>query len=218
MKIKDLPKVDMPREKLEKYGTEKMLDHELLAILLGSGIKGLNVLELSKKILSVIAKVGVDKISLEDLLQVKGLGKAKASEIISCFELGRRILKGKKTAILLSPKDVWERMEDVRSSKKEHFVVFYLDSRSQEIQREVISIGTLNESLVHPREVFEPAIKNSTASIILSHNHPSGDTEPSEADIEITKKLIHAGKILDINIVDHVIVTSKSFLSIINSK
>lgn len=218
MKIKDLPKVDMPREKLEKYGTEKMLDHELLAILLGSGIKGLNVLELSKKILSVITKVGVDKISLEDLLQVKGLGKAKASEIISCFELGRRILKGKKTVILLSPKDVWERMEDVRSSKKEHFVVFYLDSRSQEIQREVISIGTLNESLVHPREVFEPAIKNSTASIILSHNHPSGDTEPSEADIEITKKLIHAGKILDINIVDHVIVTSKSFLSIINSK
>jgi DNA repair protein RadC len=218
MKIKDLPKVDMPREKLEKYGTEKMLDHELLAILLGSGIKGLNVLELSKKILNLISKVGIENIFLKDLLEIKGLGKAKASEIISCFELGRRILKGKKTVILLSPKDVWERMEDVRNSKKEHFVVFYLDSRSQEIQKEVISIGTLNESLVHPREVFEPAIKNNTASIILAHNHPSGDTEPSEADVEITKKLVHAGKILDINIVDHVIVTNKSFLSIINSK
>lgn len=216
MKIKDLPKIDMPREKLEKYGTEKMLDHELLAILLGSGIKGLNVLELSKKILKVVDKVGADKISLKDLIEIKGLGKAKASEIISCFELGRRILKGKKTSILLSPKDVWERMEDVRNSKKEHFVVFYLDSRSQEIQKEVISIGILNESLVHPREVFETAIKNTASSIILSHNHPSGDTQPSEADIEITKKLIHAGKILDIKIVDHVIVTNKDFLSIIS--
>ncbi len=216
MKIKDLPKIDMPREKLEKYGPEKLLDHELLAILLGSGIKGLNVLELSKKILKAISKIGIDKVTFKDLIEIKGLGKAKASEIISCFELGRRVLKDKKTSILLSPKDVWERMSDIRTSKKEHFVVFYLDSRNQEIQREIISIGTLNESLVHPREVFEPAIKNNTSSIILTHNHPSGNTEPSQADIEITKKLIHAGKILDIHIVDHIIVTEKTFSSIID--
>lgn len=217
MKIKDLPKIDMPREKLEKYGPEKLLDHELLAILLGSGIKGLNVLELSKKILKTISQVGIDNLTLKDFLQIKGLGKAKASEIISCFELGRRVLKDKKTSILLSPKDVWEKMSDIRSSKKEHFVVFYLDSRNQEIQREIVSIGTLNESLVHPREVFELAIKNNAASIILAHNHPSGNTEPSQADIEITKKLIHAGKILDIHIIDHVIVTEKMFSSIIDS-
>lgn len=217
MKIKDLPRVDMPREKLEKYGPEKLLDHELLAILLGSGIKGLNVLELSKKILKTISKVGIEKVVLKDLLEIKGLGKAKASEIISCFELGKRVLKDKKTSVLLSPKDVWERMSDIRNSKKEHFVVFYLDSRSQEIQREIISIGTLNESLVHPREVFEPAIKNNTASIVLAHNHPSGNIEPSQADIEITKKLIHAGKILDIHIVDHVVVTEKLFSSVIDS-
>ena len=216
MKIKDLPKIDMPREKLEKYGPEKLSDHELLAILLGSGIKGLNVLELSKKILKNISKVGIDKVTLKDLLEIKGLGKAKASEIISCFELGRRVLKDKKTSILLSAKDVWERMSEIRTSKKEHFVVFYLDSRNQEIQKEIISIGTLNESLVHPREVFELAIKNNTSSIILAHNHPSGNTEPSQADIEITKKLIYAGRILDIRIVDHIIVTEKEYLSIIN--
>ena len=97
-------------------------------------------------------------------------------------------------------------MEDIRGSKKEHFVVFYLDSRNQEIQREIISVGTLNESLVHPREVFEGAIKNNASSIIIAHNHPSGDLEPSQADVEITKKLIHAGKILDIKILSHVIV------------
>lgn len=211
MKIKDLPKIDMPREKLGKYGPEKLLDHELLAILLGSGIKGLNVLELSKKILKTISEVGIDKIGLQDLIKIKGLGKAKASEIIACFELGRRVLKGKKSSILLSPKDVWNRMEDIKGSKKEHFVVFYLDSRNQEIQRDIISIGTINESLVHPREVFENAIKNNTSSIIIAHNHPSGDLKPSQADIEITKKLIHAGKILDIKIISHIIITSTDY-------
>jgi len=216
MRIKDLPKADLPREKLEKYGQEKLRDHELLAILLGSGIKGLNVLELSKKILRVVTEVGVDKISFRDLIEIKGLGKAKASEVIAAFELGRRMLKGKKTSILLSPKDVWERMSDICRSKKEHFVIFYLDSRSQEIQREIISVGTLNESLVHPREVFESAIKHNAASIILAHNHPSGSIEPSIADIEITKKLVQAGKILDIRVVDHVIVAGDTFVSVLH--
>jgi DNA repair protein RadC len=154
--------------------------------------------------------------SLDELKNIHGLGKVKAVEIIACLELGRRLLKGKKSSILLSPKDVWARMEDIRGSKKEYFVVFYLDSRNQEIKREIVSVGTLNESLVHPREVFEGAIKNSAASIILAHNHPSGDLDPSQADVEITKKLIHAGKILDIKIVDHVIVSisdCKSFLA-----
>lgn len=207
MKLKLLAKVDLPREKLQKYGVNKLADHELLALLLGSGIKDVNVLQLSKKILQIILKTGIEKISLEDLLKIKGLGQAKASQIIAVLELGRRLLKDKKTSILLSPKDVWGRMEDIRGSKKEHFVVFYLDSRSQEIKREIISVGTLCESLVHPREVFEGAIKNNAASIIVAHNHPSGDLEPSQADIEITKKLIHAGKILDIKIVDHVVVS-----------
>ena len=124
-----------------------------------------------------------------------------------------KVLKGKKTSIILSPKDVWSRMADIRISKKEHFVVFYLDSRNQEIERDVISIGTLTESLVHPREVFESAVINKTVSIIIAHNHPSGDTEPSGADIEITKKLTNAGKILGIKIIDHVIVTKDKWRS-----
>ncbi len=201
----------MPREKLEKYGPGRLSDAELLAILLHTGTKELNVLKLAKKILQIFKDKNITEVTFKELKTIHGLGPAKACEIVSCFELGKRMLKGKKISILLSPQDVWARMEDIRGSKREHFVVFYLDSRSQEIQREIISVGTLNESLVHPREVFESAIKNNAASIIIAHNHPSGDIEPSEADIEITKKLAHAGKILDIRIVDHIIVTSDSY-------
>lgn len=208
MKIKDIPKIDRPREKLQKYGTGKLSDAELLAIILKTGTKDLNVLKLAQKILQKFDNEKFSDITIDELKNIHGLGPVKACEIIACFELGRRMLKGKKSSILLSPKDVWERMEDIRGSKKEHFVVFYLDSRNQEIQRDIISIGTLNESLVHPREVFEGAIKNNAASIIIAHNHPSGDLEPSEADVEITKKLIHAGKILDIKILNHVIVSN----------
>ena len=206
-KIKDIPKFDRPRERMEKYGPGKLSDAELLAILLRTGTKDLNVLKLAQKILQKFENEKFIDITIDELKTIHGLGPVKSCEILACFELGRRMLKGKKTSILLFPKDVWERMEDIRGSKKEHFVVFYLDSRNQEIQREIISVGTLNESLVHPREVFEGAIKNNAASIIIAHNHPSGDLEPSRADIEITKKLIHAGKILDIKIVSHVIVT-----------
>lgn len=210
-KIKDIPKFDRPREKMEKYGPGKLSDAELLAILLRTGTKDLNVLKLSQKILQKFENEKFINITIDELKTIHGLGPVKACEIIACFELGRRMLKGKKSSILLSPKDVWERMEDIRGSKKEHFVVFYLDSRNQEIQREIISVGTLNESLVHPREVFEGAIKNNASSIIIAHNHPSGGLEPSQADIEITKKLIHAGKILDIKIIDHIIVVSDSW-------
>lgn len=208
VKIKDISKFDRPREKMVKYGADKLSDAELLAILLRTGTKDLNVLKLAQKILQKFETEKFIDITIEDLKTIHGLGAAKSCEIIACFELGRRMLKGKKSSILLSPKDVWERMEDIRSSKKEHFVVFYLDSRSQEIKREIISVGTLNESLVHPREVFEGAIKNNAAAIIIAHNHPSGDLEPSQADIDITKRLTHAGKILDIKIINHIIITS----------
>ncbi len=215
IKIKDIPKFDRPREKMIKYGPDKLSNAELLAILLRTGTKDLNVLNLSKKVLQKFEEEKFVDITIDDLKNIHGLGEVKACEIISCFELGRRMLKDKKSIILLSPKDVWERMEDIRGSKKEHFVVFYLDSRNQEIKREVISVGTLNESLVHPREVFEGAIKNNAAAIIIAHNHPSGDLEPSQADIEITKKLIHAGKILDIRIVSHVIVIKDKYSEIV---
>jgi len=215
VKVKNIAKFDRPREKLEKYGPEKLKDSELLAILLRTGTKDLDVMKLSQKILRDFAEEKILNVTIEDLQKIHGLGLAKSCEIVACFELGKRKLKGKKTNILLTPKDVWEAMSDIRAGKKEHFVVFYLNSRNQEIEREIISVGTVNASLVHPREVFENAIKNNASSIILTHNHPSGDTEPSQDDIDVTKKLVHAGKILDISVIDHVIVTDKEFKSFI---
>lgn len=198
-----------------RYGPEKLKNDELLAILLGTGTKGTDVLELSKKILSKWKDKGLGTAGAKELVQVHGLGPAKACEIVACFELGRRLLKDKPRVALMTPEDVWQSMIDVRASKKEHLVAFYLDSRNAEIQKHVVSIGTLNESSAHPREVFEEAVKHSAAGIILAHNHPSGDLEPSRADIELTRKLWNAGKLLDIELVDHVIVTKDGYRSIL---
>ncbi len=213
MKIHDLPVVDRPREKLAKYGAPRLSNAELLAILLGTGTKGVNVVELSSRILKKFSGSALAEANFAELRETAGLGPARACEIIACFELGRRLMKGKKAALHLTPADVCEQLKDIRDLKKEHFVVFFLDSRSQEIRRETISIGTLNASLVHPREVFEQAIKLSAAQIIVAHNHPSGDPEPSAEDREITKRLAEAGKILGIELVDHILVAGKSFRS-----
>jgi DNA repair protein RadC len=213
VKIKDLSKVELPREKLVKYGTDRLLDKELLAIILGSGIEGLNVLELAQKILLKIRKIGIEKATLEELLKIKGLGNAKASQIVACLELGRRLNQKEKPEIL-SPKDIWNLCADIRESKKEHFVAFYLDTQERLIERQIISVGTLTASLVHPREVFEPAVRLSAASVIVAHNHPSGSLEPSEQDRLITRKLVDAGGMLDISIVDHIIFSKSAFKSL----
>jgi DNA repair protein RadC len=213
MKIKDLPKVERPREKLIRYGPEKLSNSELLAIILGSGTKERNVIELANKILKKFSADELPNLTFNDLKNYPGLGPAKACEIIACFELGKRLLKGKRTKIYLTPKDVWDELKDLHNHKKEHFVIFYLDTRNQEIKREIISVGSLNANLVHPREVFEPAVRNLAAQIILAHNHPSGDPEPSEDDLEITKRLVESGKILGIEIIDHIIVAKNGFIS-----
>jgi len=213
MKIKDLPKIDRPREKLERYGPEKLSNSELLAILLGSGQKGINVVELSKRILSKFSGDGLSKADIKELKNTFGLGNAKACEIVACFELGRRLLQNKQSTLLLSPKDVWEELKDIRDNKKEHFVIFFLDTRNQEIKREIISIGSLNANLVHPREVFEPAVRYSAAQIIVAHNHPSGDPSPSQEDSDITKQLVDAGKLLGIEVKDHIIVSKTNLFS-----
>ena len=213
MKIKDLSRTDRPREKLMKYGPEKLSNSELLAILLRTGKKGENVVEMSNKILKNFGADNLPNANFFELKNHSGLGPAKACEIVACFELGKRLLKGKQTKIYLSPKEIWEELKELRNHKKEHFVVFFLDSRNQEIKQETISIGSLTANLVHPREVFEPAIKNSAAHIIMAHNHPSGDPEPSEDDLLITKKLAQAGEILGIEVLDHIIVGQKGYFS-----
>lgn len=214
MRIKDLPKIERPREKLEKYGPERLTNSELLAILLGTGTKGVNVVELSNKILKKFSGDGLPKASVKDLKNTFGLGSAKACEISACFELGRRLLQNKQTVLLLSPQNVLDELKEYRDHKKEHLVALYLDSRAQEVAREVISIGTLNSNLIHPREVFEVAIKHSAAQLILVHNHPSGNSEPSLADIDITKDLFAAARILGIELIDHYIISSSGIRSI----
>jgi DNA repair protein RadC len=211
-KIKDIPKVDRPRERMIKYGPDKLMDEELLALVLGSGIKGVNVKTLAKRILKKY-KNTLETVTVKEFAKEKGLGEAKASQVVAVLELGKRVFAGKKAKLVLSPKDVWERCEDFRGSKREHFAVFFLDSRNQAIKKEIISIGTLNASLVHPREVFESAIKTNTASIILVHNHPSGDTGPSNEDIKLTKRIAEAGKLLGIEVLDHIIITTDGHLS-----
>lgn len=213
MAIKDLPRAERPREKLIKYGPEKLSNSKLLAILLRSGKKGENVTEMAQKVLRRYGTQSLPNLNFTELRKFPGIGPAKACEIVACFELGKRLLKDKKAEIFLTPKDVWEELKDLRNHKKEHFVVFYLDSRNQEIKREIISVGSLNANLVHPREVFEPAVRDLAAQVLLAHNHPAGNPEPSQDDLTITKKLVESGKILGIEVIDHVIVTKNGFLS-----
>ena len=213
MKIKDLPKIERPREKLLKYGVDKLSNTELLAVILGSGKKGENAIALAAKVIRKLPNNQLINASIHRLIETSGIGKTKACQIVACFELGRRLLKNKQSTLIVSPQTVWDELRDIRDNKKEYFVVFYLDARNQVIKKEIVSIGNLNSSLVHPREVFEPAVRNLCAQIILAHNHPSGDASPSEDDLKITKRLVEAGKILGIEIVDHVIITKDGFFS-----
>lgn len=214
--IHDLPRVERPREKLIQYGPFKLTDSELLAIILRTGRKGENVLAMAKRVLGILKLDSFKELTFNELVRIAGIGQTKACEIIACIELGKRIFKNKKLDIsqILSPVDVFNKLKDIRDNKKEHFVVFFLDARNQEIKREIISVGTINANLVHPREVFEPAVKYLAVQIIVAHNHPSGNLEPSEEDICVTKRLVEAGKILGIELIDHIIVTRECFQSL----
>lgn len=209
-KIKDLAKVDRPQEKLVKYGTKKLTDAELLAIILRTGTQKTNVVELSQKILRKF-KSNLKNITIDKLKEVPGLGETKACQIITVLELSNRLTL--ETPQLVSPKAVFESVREIRDSKKEHLLIIYLNVKNREISREIISIGILTANLVHPREIFEPAVKNLAASIIVVHNHPSGETDPSDEDLKVTKQLLKAGKIMGINVLDHLIVSQDSFTS-----
>ena len=211
--IRDLARVERPREKLIKYGPARLSNRELLAIILRTGGKNENALDLAGRVLRNCKSEGLSFASYAEIRKISGIGPAKACEILACFELGRRFLKGKISSLFLKPEDVWKELKDIRGLKKEHFVIFYLDSRNQEIKREIISVGSLNASLVHPREVFEPAVSSHAAQVIMAHNHPSGNPEPSRDDLEINRRLVEAGKILGIEVIDHIIVTATGYLS-----
>lgn len=215
MRIKDTPKVDRPQEKLVKYGTKKLSGAELLAIILRTGTQETNVLELSKKILRKF-KNNLKNITIDKLKEIPGLGETKACQIIAALELSNRVMRENDLPQLISPEAVFESVKDIRQSKKEHLLAIYLDVKNREISREIISIGTLTANLIHPREIFEPAIRQLAAGIIIVHNHPSGETEASKEDIEVTKQLQKAGQLMGILILDHLIVTKNNFYSIIS--
>ena len=196
MKIKDLPKSDRPREKLIAKGAENLKDSELLAILLRTGTKGKNVIEIASHILSKYSKKRLLQMTYQDLAQINGIDSGKATTLLAAFELAKRALEVNDTnlPVINSAKDAVAQLADMRDLKKEHFVVLYLNAKNQLVHKETISMGTLNANLVHPREVFEPALKYSAAQIIAAHNHPSGDPKPSEDDRDVTKRLTEAGK------------------------
>lgn len=216
MKIKDLQKHDRPREKLERYGVRRLSEQELLALLLGSGIKGVNVVQLANKIQKLVEKEK-EEITLEKLLEIKGLGTVKAGIVLAALEYGKRNFS-KSPEVIITPEKVFELCSDIRDSRREHFVAFYLNSRNSLISREIISVGTLDVSVVHPREVFEPALRHSAAGVIVAHNHPSGDCDPSGDDISITKRLRQAGELMGIELFDHVIISNKTWRSCYNDE
>ena len=214
-KIKDIPKLERPREKLIKKGPKALKKEELLAIILRTGLKGKNAIQVANDILIKYGNKKFLLASYQELRNIKGVGPTKAAQILAAIELGSRLFKEKpeQEIYIHSPEDTIKIISGLKNNKKENFVALYLDARNKLIYQETISIGSLNASIVHPREVFEPAIQYLAAQIILAHNHPSGDPEPSTEDLAITKRLVESGKILGIEITDHIILAKNGFVS-----
>lgn len=217
--IKDLPEDERPREKLYKYGPKALSNTELLAIIIRTGNRENTAIEISQKLL-VGKKEGISFLvntNLQEITKIKGIGKCKAAQILAAVELGKRVMSETNSdkSRVTSPSDIADiLMLDMGHLKKEHFRIVMLDTKNGIIGIEDISIGSLNSSIVHPREVFKEAIAKSSASIILVHNHPSGDPTPSKEDIAITRRLSEGGEILGIKVLDHIIIGNKKYISL----
>lgn len=218
-----MPFDDRPREKLKKIGAGNLSDSELLAILLRTGKKGKSVLAVAHELLKKHENLAMlSSVSLSELKKMEGIGDDKAISLLAAFEIGRRMQSQSKWLFdkkITTPKDVAEYFIPLlRDELKEKFIVVCLNSANKIIRFETVSVGTLNSSVVHPREVFKFAIENASASIILIHNHPSGNTEPSQEDILITKKLVEAGTLLNITVLDHIIIAGNNFTSLVERR
>jgi DNA repair protein RadC len=217
MKIHDMPEDTRPREKLMKQGPEALSLPELLAVVLGTGSTKEPLMPMVNRILREYGEKSiVSQTSAEKLAADLSISEGKACQIVACGEIGRRFYQKNAAGftVIRSAQDVHEYLHDMHNLPKEHLRGLYLNSHNRIIHDEVISIGTINANLVHPREVFRPAVEYSAAAIVLAHNHPSGVLTPSAQDIEITNQLIQAGKVIGINVLDHVIITKDSFMSI----
>lgn len=222
--LHDLPRSERPRERLIKYGVEVLSLQELIALVLGQGVSGESVMMTAQKLLAEFGSLdALLHASLEDLTAIKGIGQAKACQLKAVFEIATRLQSttpaktSKKKC--MSPKDVYAILKPaIGKHKKEHFVLLSFDTRNQLLGTDTISIGTINASLVHPRELFGMAIRRHAVSVIIAHNHPSGDPDPSDEDIHVTAKIMEAGKLLGIQVLDHIIVGENTFYSFSNER
>ena len=209
----------LPRERLKHHGVDALRDYELMAIVLGTGYRGHSVLEVARSVVEAHPCEQLLAMDVQELAQLKGIGFAKAGVLVAGFELARRGLqKGLGVLPTISnPSDAIPMVSEIKDERKEHFICLYLNARNQIIHKETVSIGSLSVSIVHPREVFLAAITHSASSIILAHNHPSGDVSPSRDDIDLTHRLMQVGDIMGIEVLDHIIVASGDFVSLKSS-
>ncbi|MGL4731038.1 MAG: RadC family protein [Clostridium sp.] len=218
IKINDLPKSERPREKLLRYGSEMLSNAELLAIVLRTGSKNEDVIGLCNRIVKNCNGLnGLLNSSISDFMSLKGIGEAKATQLVALCELSKRFKSFKSGCDykIISPSSAANYiMEDMRYLKKEYLKLIMLNTKNIVIAVKDISIGSLNSSIVHPREVFVEAIKNNCASVIICHNHPSGDPTPSNEDINVTKRLKECGKIIGIEVLDHIIIGNGIYVSL----
>lgn len=226
-KVHDLPKSERPRERLIQHGADKLSSPELLALILNTGTKGESVMVTAQKLIMQFGSLrGIMEASIEDLKQIKGLGTVKAAKLSASFAIAKKVIieienfererrsDKKKFNAVTSPDELYSIIKSkITNFAKEHFWVASLDTRNNFIGMDEISVGTLTASLVHPRETFESAIRKHAAQIIIAHNHPSGELDPSEDDMKITKRLVEAGKIMGIDVLDHLIITVNGYLS-----
>ncbi len=221
--VHDLPLDERPRERFVKHGAHSLSAQELLAVILGRGVRGQSVMAIAQELVAKFQSLEkMVNASLEDLCTIKGLGLAKAMQLKACLEVAARVAETQlrqaeahqHSSSLAAPEDIFRLVLPLLgTSHKEHVILISFDNRNRVLGTDIVAVGTLNTNLVHPREVFETAIRHHAASVVISHNHPSGDPNPSEADLAVTKRLAEAGKIMGIELLDHVIISTTSFYS-----
>lgn len=216
--IEAIPNESRPRERLEQFGVKSLANHELLAIILRTGRRGNNVVGLALEVLNEVEDIyRLRHVSLQELMKIPGIGKAKATEILAAVEFGRRVNQSTqiKEGTVSSSNWVGKYLqEELANLNQENVVALYLNTKNEIIKKDTVFIGGLNSSVAHPREIFNRAISYSAARIILAHNHPSGNVEPSEADLSFTQRMIEAGELLGVEVLDHFIIGEDSYLSL----
>lgn len=211
--IHDLPKIQQPRERLKALGPSNLDTDELIALILGTGTKDLNVKALASQLIKQFPLAKLLDASVTDLTRFKGLGPVKAGKLIACLELAKRAYAAQPAKYVNSPQTVCQEVADIRNDRKEHLIALYLNARHELVDKQTLAIGNLNQAILEARDVFAPAFLSPSAYIILVHNHPSGDPNPSDADAVLTQRLIKAGELLGIKILDHIVVTRDDFFS-----